>query len=238
MTAIPKYIAMVADGVKWGMEDPTIAATLADKAGIERGDIEALTAPLNDVENAWNAAQSVAAPKAQATQDLLNNFDAVKAEVVELRQMIKNVLSADGTLLIALGLNTKQPDAQDEFLAYSVRAFTNAQTLSDEQRASLAKRKWDAARFEAALNRARAAQADNDRQEGAKAAAKAATDDLYNKLDALDALYRPFAKEARRVLAQLPGALDKMQLTAGVPPKPARPVPNHDRKPKPVTAGG
>lgn len=85
------------------------------------------------------------------------------------------------------------------------------------------------ARFEAALAKAQAVQAANDAQEGAKASAKAATDEMYNLIDQLDGLFRPFAKDARRVLAKTPGALDKMQLAKGVPTKPARPA-YHPRK--------
>ena len=137
---------------------------------------------------------------------------------------MKNNLPANDPLFTQLGLSDKQPTGQDKLLAYAVRAYTNGKELSAAQIAPIAKRKWDVARFEAALTKAQAVQAVNDTQEGAKASAKAATDEVYNLIDQLDALFRPFAKDARRVLDKAPGALDKMQVAKGVPTKPVRPA--------------
>lgn len=236
MTTVPKYFAIVADCAKWGVEDRELADIIADKAGLERADIEALSGPLSEGEQAWAAAQSIDAPQSNATQKIEADIAAVKVEVIELRDIIKNVVPDKANVLLQLGLTDSLPRGQDEALAYAVRAFINAHDMSEAQRAPLTKRKWDMARFDAALARARAAQASNDAQEKAKADAKAATAALYDKIDALDALYRPIAKEMRRVLAKRPDKLGLLQLDKGVPTKPARPVPNRDRKPK-ATAG-
>jgi hypothetical protein len=232
MTTVSQYIAISNDSTKWGLEDPAIAGALADKAGITADDITALRAFLPRLEAAWNAAQSVSGPQAQATQDFLAALDGVKTDLSDLRKTMKNNLPANDPLFVTLGLKDPQPAAQDDLLAYAVRAFSNAQALTAGQLAPLVKRKWDAARLAAALDRARAAQALNDAQESAKASAKAATDQLYNLIDEFDALFRPYTKEARRVLAAVTGALDKMQLAAGIPDKPARPA----YRPRPAKA--
>ncbi len=224
MTAVPEYIAIGSDSIKWGVEDPVIASALADKAGFAAADIQPMSALLPKLEAAWAAEQPLDAAQGRATQDFMAVFDGVKTDLSEVRQMMKNNLPANDPLFVALGLNETQPTDQDGVLAYAVRAFSNAKALTEAQLAPLAKRKWDAARFDAALNRARSAQALNDAQESAKAAAKTATDQLYNLIDEFDALFHPYAKEARRVLAKVTGALDKMQLARGVPAKPRRPV--------------
>lgn len=235
MTSVPKYLSIVADCAKWGVEDRELADIIADKAGLERADIEALSSPLSEGEQAWAAAQSIDAPQVTATQKIEADIAAIKAEVIELREIIKNTVPDKDDVLRLLGLTSPLPYKQDEALAYAVRAFTNAHDMSEAQRAPLTKRKWDMARFDAALARARAAQASNDAQEKAKADAKAATTALYDKLDALDALYRPIAKEMRRVLVKRPDKLGLLQLDKGVPAKPARPVANRARKPQSTT---
>ena len=58
----------------------------------------------------------------------------------------------------------------------------------------------------------------------------AATAHLYDTLDELDELLRPFAKNARTNLADIPGALEKMGLQSQVPGKPQRPLPTAARK--------
>lgn len=224
MTTVPQYLAAVDDSTKWATEDPVIAAALLDRAGIAAADIEPMRLLLPKIQTAWAGAQAAGGPKVQATQSLQVSLEDMKAEVSDLRQTMKNNLPTNDPLFTQLGLTDKQPAGQDGFLAYAVRAFMNGQELTQQQIAPLARRKWDKARFEAALAKAQAAQASNDAQEGAKAAAKVATDQMYGLIDQLDVLFRPFAKDARRVLDKIPGALDKMQLAKGVPSKPLRPV--------------
>lgn len=232
MTAVPEYIAIGNDSTKWGLEDPVIASTLADKAGITASEIQPLRAFVPKLENAWGALQPFDAAQRQATQDFMAAFDGIKTDLSDVRQMMKNNLPANDPLFVALGFNEKQPTDQDGVLSYAVRAFGNAKNLTAAQLAPLAKRKWDTAQFDTALTRVRSAQALNAAQENAKAAAQTATATLYDLIDEFDVLFRPYAKEARRVLADLTGALDKMQLAKGVPAKPQRPT-YHPRKPKP-----
>ena len=224
MTTVPQYFAIVDDSTKWATEDASIAALLLDKAGITVVDMQGIRLLLPKAQNAWTGAQAASGHKVQATQFLQVGVDEVKDDLSDLRQMLNNNLATNDPLFTQLGLSDKQPGAQDELLAYAVRAFTNGKNLSQAQIAPLARRKWDVPRFEAALAKAQAVQAINDTQEGAKASAKAATDDVYNLIDQLDALFRPFAKDARRMLDKTPGALDKMQLAKGVPSKPLRPA--------------
>jgi hypothetical protein len=233
MTTVPQYFTTVDDSTKWATEDTAIAALLLDKAGITPADIQPMRQLLPKVQSAWAGAQAASGPKLQATQSLQVGVDEVKADLSDLRATMKNNLPANDPLFSQLGLREKQPIGQDDFLAYAVRAFTNGKNLPQAQIAPIAKRKWDVARFEAALAKAQAVQAFNDTQEGAKADAKAATDQVYDLVDQIDALFRPFAKDARRVLEKTPGALDKMQLVKGVPPKPQRPA----YKPRAMKAG-
>jgi len=223
MTTVPQYFAIVDDSTKWATEDASIAALLLDKAGITVIDVQGIRLLLPKAQNAWAGAQAASGPKVQATQLLQVGVDDVKLELSDLRNMMNNNLAPHDSLFTQLGLVDKLPGKQDEILAYAVRTFTNGKNLTETEIAPLAKRKWDTARFTSALNKAEAAQATNDQQEGAKADAKAATDATYNLIDQIDALFRPFAKDARRVLAKVPGALDKMQLAKGVPAKPLRP---------------
>jgi hypothetical protein len=223
MTTVPQYFAVVDDSTKWAQEDTAIAALLLEKAGITVTDIQGIRLLLPKAQNAWAGAQAASGPKVQATQLVHVGLDDVKLELSDLRSMMNNNLAPNDPLFTQLGLIDKQRGKQDEILAYALRTFTNGLSLSNTQIAPLAKHKWDTARFEAALAKVKAVQASNDLQEGAKADAKAATDAIYNQIDQLDALFRPFAKDARRVLEKVPGALDKMQLAKGVPAKPVRP---------------
>ena len=223
MTTVPQYFAIVDDSTKWALEDASIAALLLEKGGITLADVQGIRLLLPKGQHAWAGAQAAGGPKVQATQLLQAGVEGVKFEMSDLRNMMHNNLPPRDPLFTQLGLVDKAPGKQDEILAYAVRTFTNGKNLTEAEIAPLAKHKWDLARFSSALTRAEAAQAANDQQEGAKANAKAATDAVYNQIDQIDVLFRPFAKDARRVLEKVPGALDKMQLAKGVPAKPLRP---------------
>ncbi len=231
MTTVVQYIAVGNESTKWALDDPVIAAELADKAGITAAEVTTLRGYVPKLEGAWAAIQPLDAAKSQATQTFLVAYEGVKVDVSSLRLIMKNNLPPQDPLFITLGFNEKQPTDQAGVLAYAVRAFSNGQSLSGPQLATLAKRKWDIPFFADALTRARAAQALNTAQEDAKAKAEGATAEFYNLVDEFDVLLRPFAKEARRVLANIPGALDKMLLTDGVPAKPKRPTARHTPKP-------
>ncbi|MBI5563300.1 MAG: hypothetical protein HY870_00285, partial [Chloroflexi bacterium] len=81
-----------------------------------------------------------------------------------------------------------------------------------------------------------AARAANVQQETAKGESIAATATFYDAIDDLDGLFRPFAKNARSNLGDIPGALEQMKLQDGLPVKPQRPLPASERKkPTPST---
>lgn len=217
---VVNYMTVVSDSLKCGLEDEVIAATLADRAGIMPDELQLMSAILPRLEAAWSLATSIDGVQAQATQNLRAGVKMVRATLSDLRQTMRNNLPRHDPLYIAFGLSERQPASQHRLLIYAVRAFSNGVELPVEQREVLTKRTWDTARFEAALAQARATQVLNYEQEAAKAQAKATTAALYALVDELDAPFRPYAKEARRVLAHLPGALDKMNLAKGVPQKP------------------
>ena len=218
-----EYFAVIHDCHKYGVEDPVISARL-DELGYPRAELDALKLDLTAAEGAYNLITRPEGEQVTATQVFDPQLDCVKQDVSDLRAMMNNNLERADPLFTKLSLNEKQPRGQDDFLGYAVRVFTSGAALPAADIAPLAKRKWDTARFTAALTQATHVQALNDEQEAAKSASVAATDHLYDLIDALDARFRPLAKDARRGLAKIPGALAKMQLDKGVPNKPQRPA--------------
>jgi hypothetical protein len=175
---------------------------------------------MDDAESALN----------QATANLAACLVTLKQDLSSLRRVMSNNLPRNSPLFKKLGLNVAPPKAQEALLAYAENAFTQGKDLLPAESAVLTQRKWDTARFTAALANVAAARAANQKQESCKGESIAATAHLYDSLDALDELFRPFAKNARSNLADIPGALEKMGLQSRVPTKPQRPLPAAARK--------
>ena len=218
-----EYFAVIHDCLKYGVEDPVISVRL-DELGYPGAELDALNLDLTAAEGAYNLSTTPKGEQVAATQTFGPLLDCIGQDLSDLRAMMNNNLERADPLFIQLGLNEKQPRGQDDFLGYAVRVFTSGAALSAADIAPLAKRKWDTARFTAAMTQATQVQALNDEQEAAKSASVAATAHLYDLIDALDAKFRPLAKDARRGLAKIPGALAKMQLEKSVPNKPQRPA--------------
>jgi hypothetical protein len=235
MSIVSDYLAKVSDAVKWALEDSTIAGILADQGGITAGELQALQSLIAPAVAADEQSTAADGEQTRATQTFNSAFAVVEKELSALRRIMNDNLKRTDPLFGQLGLNQKQPLKQDEFLSYAEAAFTNGQALTTEQGAVLAKRKWDAPRFQSALAKVQAAQAANDAQAGAISASEAATSNLYDQIDALDEPYRSIAKDARAHLKNVSGALNKMQLAQGVPTKPQRPKPAAARKTKAKT---
>ena len=222
MTSLPNYFSIVADAIRWALEDPIIAGLVDAKGGYTAEEIQSSQVLLDTAQTSALNTQDLAGQQKEATQALLIEFKIVKDDLSSLRRVMKNNLPAGDPLFTRLGLNEPQPRGQDALLQYSVRAFSNGRDLSPEESAVLTKRRWDQARFEAALTQAQTVMETNDAQENAKAQTIAATDELYQRVAELDAWFRPFAKDARVILADTAGALEKMGLARRVPAKPRR----------------
>jgi hypothetical protein len=157
-------------------------------------------------------------------------------ELANLRGVLSDNFSRSDPIFSQLGMDKAQPTGQTDLLIYADRAFANADNLPAVQAALLARRTWTADRFAAARASVSAAQALNLQQENAKSDGVAATDHLYDLIDTFDGWFRPFAKAGRRVLADLPGALEKMNLADGLPVKPRRPAEKEATRKQPATS--
>ena len=166
----------------------------------------------------------------QATKDLKFNLKGIEKNLTGLRRTMNDNLKRNDPLFKKLGLNEKQPGAQEPLLIYAEHVFTQGQNLSEAEGSVLTLRKWDKAGFTAALAQVPAARAANLRQERCKGESVAATAAFYDAIDAIDASFRPFAKNARSKLADVPGVLETLELKGRIPTKPQRPVPSAARK--------
>jgi len=223
MSTIENYLGKVTVAIQVALDEPSISTALAAE-GYGQSDLQIIKGLIAPGEAANQSARKIAADLDQASQSLETNLALVKKELSTLRRSMTNNLPARSPLFKAIGINETQPRKQEALLEYAQRVFTSGGALSDAEAAPLAKRAWDNARFAAALEAVKAAIAANVDQETAKGAAVAATAALYDRIDELDAAFRPFAKDARDLLKNMPGELTKMGLKTGVPEKPRRPV--------------
>jgi hypothetical protein len=210
--------------------DAQIAAALADRCGITPDEVQAIQVKIEPARAASRRMNDASEELDLASRALKAGLAELKANLSALRSTLNDNFSRDDPLYKKLGLAEDQPIAQEALLAYSENVFTQGRDLTPDGGARLAKRKWDTARFTTALAGVAATRAANQRQEAAKGASLAATAAFYDALDALDEVFRPFAKNARTHLADRPGALEKMELHDGLPVKPSRPLPAAARK--------
>jgi hypothetical protein len=210
--------------------DTQIAPVLAERCGYGPGDIQSIQTLVEPARAAARRMNDASDALDRASGELKTGLKDLKTNLSGLRQTMNNNLSRTDPLFKKLGMDQDQPIAQEALFAYAENVFTQGKSLTKIEGALLAQRKWDAPRFTAALAQVAAVRAANVRQEIAKGESIAATAAFYNAIDALDELFRPFAKNARANLADIPGALEKMELQAGIPVKPQRPLPASERK--------
>jgi cell pole-organizing protein PopZ len=229
MTKSQTYLEKVVIAVN-ATAEPAIAAALADRCGYAAADYAAITAKIEPARAALRQMDAAASALEQATANFTTNLAALKKDLPSLRRVMSNNLPRNSPLFKKLGLNAAPPKAQEALLAYAENAFTQGKDLLPAESALLTQRKWDTARFTAALANVTATRAANQKQESGKGESLAATAKFYDAIDALDELFRPFAKNARSNLADIPGALEKMGLQSRIPAKPQRPLPAAARK--------
>jgi len=235
MTQSQNYIEKVVMAVTAAGE-PDIAAALADRCGYTPDDYTAITIRIEPARVALRKMDDAESALTLATLNFTSTITTLKKDQSSLRRVMSNNVPRSNPLYKKLGLNVTPPKPQEEQLAYAENTFTQGKNLLPVEGAVLTQRKWDTARFTAALANVAAARAANQKQESCKGASIAATAHLYDAIDELDELFRPFAKNARSNLADIPGALEKMGLQSRVPTKPQRPLPAAARKkPTPPT---
>ena len=235
MSIVENYIGKVTVAVEVALGEPAIG-TVLEGEGYGPTDLQAIKGCIPSVQSAYQDVLKIDSDLTQATGLLETNLALVNKELAALRRSMNNNLPAKSPLFARLGMKETQPRKQEALLEFAQRVFGSGLALTDTEAAPLIKRKWDAARFTAALDAAKAAVSANIDQETAKGAAVAATAALYDCVDELDAAFRPFAKDARDLLKDQPGELTKMGLQTGVVKKPQRPVPGKSSKPVPPPA--
>ncbi len=234
MSIVENYIGKVTVAVEVALGEPAIG-TILEGEGYNPVDLQAIKGCIPSVQTAYQDVLKIDSDLTQATGLLETNFALVKKELAALRRSMTNNLPARSPLFARLGMKETQPRKQEALLEFAQRVFSSGLALTDAEAAPLIKRKWDKARFTAALAAVKAAVAANVAQEAGKGSSVAATAALYDRIDELDAAFRPMAKDARDLLKDQPGELTKMGLQTGVFKKPQRPVPGKSRKPAPPT---
>lgn len=229
MSVAEEYLERVVLAAEAATEEP-ILSKLTERCGLVDDDIKALVLKIAPARAALGCMDEAAAELNRTSILLKTNLAAVKTDLTALRHMVTDNFDRGDPVMKALGLNTETPQSQEELLGFAQTVFTNGQQLDPLVHPLLAKRKWDTPRFTTALAHLAAARAANTQQEAAKGKSLAATSAFYDAVDELDKLFRPFAKNARSNLADLPGALESMKLQDALPPKPKRPLPGSDRK--------
>lgn len=207
-----------------------IAAALNARCGIAAADVQAIAAKVDPARTAYGLMDEAAAALDLVSKALKEHLAGITADLSALRRTVKDNFDRTDPLVKELGLTTDTPQAQEELLGFAETVFTNGQKLDQTKYALLVKRKWDAPRFTTALAQVAAARAANVQQETAKGQSLAATAAFYDAVDALDELFRPFAKNSRSNLADVSGALEAMKLQDVIPAKPQRPLPAAERK--------
>jgi hypothetical protein len=239
MSIVENYIGKVTVAVEVALGEPVIG-TILEGEGYNPVDLQAIKGCIPSVQTAYQDVLKIDSDLTQATGLLETNFALVKKELAALRRSMTNNLPARSPLFARLGMKETQPRKQEALLEFAQRVFSSGLALTDAEAAPLIKRKWDKARFTAALAAVKAAVAANVAQEAGKGSSVAATAALYDRIDELDAAFRPMAKDARDLLKDQPGELTKMGLQTGVFKKPQRPVPGKSRKsvaPAPPSVG-
>jgi len=229
MTKSQSYIEKVTIAVN-ATGEPAIATALADRCGYTAADYAAITIRIEPARAALRQMDDAESALTLATLNYTVAITTLKQDQSSLRRVMSNNVPRNHPLYKKLGLNVAPPKSQEEQLAYAENTFTQGKDLLPAEAATLTQRKWDTARFTTALANVAAARAANQKQESCKGESIAATAHLYDTLDELDELFRPFAKNARTNLADIPGALEKMGLQSQVPGKPQRPLPTAARK--------
>ena len=229
MTKSQSYLEKIVTAVN-ATGEPAIATALADRCGYAAADYTAITAKIEPARAALREMDDAESALTLATANLAAYLAILKTDQSSLRRVMNNNFPRTSPLFKKLGLNSAPPIAQEALLAYAENTFTQGKNLLPAEGALLTQRKWDTARFTAALANVAAARAANQKQESCKGESLAATAKFYDAIDELDELFRPFAKNARSNLADLPGALEKMGLQTRIPAKPPRPLPTAARK--------
>ncbi|MFN8595971.1 MAG: hypothetical protein U0559_07290 [Anaerolineae bacterium] len=229
MSKAEEYLERVFVAVNAGGNGP-IATALTQRCGIEDGDLQAIIAKIAPARAAYSLMDRAAAALDEITQTFKVKLTGVADDLSAVRRALKDNFDRSDPLYKDLGLTTDTPQAQEEMLGFAETVFANGKNLEAGRYPLLAKRKWDTARFTTALAQVAATRSANIDQEAAKGQSLAATSAFYDAVDALDELFRPFAKNARSNLADVPGALTEMGLADGLPAKPQRPLPASDRK--------
>ncbi|CAG1009573.1 hypothetical protein ANAEL_03824 [Anaerolineales bacterium] len=175
--------------------EPAISAALADRCGYAAADYAAITAKIEPARVAMRQMDAAQSALDQATATFTACFTTLKKDTSSLRRVMNNNLPKKSPLFKKLGFDVTQPKGQEALLAYGENAFTQGRDLLPTESAILTQRKWDTARFTAALENVVAARAANQKQEAAKGASIAATACFYDAIDALDELYRPPGQE-------------------------------------------
>ena len=240
MSNSEKYLEIVVIAASVAGNEP-LASALADRCGYTPADVQAIVDKIEPARAALRRMDETDGQLDRASTALKDNLADITANLSALRRTLKDNFDRADPIFKDLGLLADTPRPQEELLGFAETVFTNGQNLDAARTPLLTQRKWDAARFTAALEQVAAARAANVQQEIAKGQSLAATAACYDALDALDELFRPFAKNARSNLADLPGALEQMKLQDGIPVKPRRPQPASERKkpaPADTPAGG
>lgn len=230
MSKAEEYVERVFVAVNAGGNGP-IATALAERCGIGDDDIQAIIAKIAPARAAYGRMDQASAALDEITQTFKVKLTGIADDLSAVRRALNDNFDRSDPIYKDLGLTADTPQAQEELLGFAETVFTNGKNLEAGRYPLLAKRKWDTARFTAALAQVAAARSANIDQEAAKGQSLAATSAFYDAVDALDELFRPFAKNARSNLADVPGALTEMRLADGLPVKPQRPVPAANRKP-------
>ena len=236
MSIVENYIGKVTIAVEVALGEPAIG-TILEGEGYGPTDLQAIKGCIPSVQTAYQDVLKIDSDLTQATGLLETNLALVKKELAALRRSMTNNLPARSPLFARLGMKETQPRKQEALLEFAQRVFSSGLALTDAEAAPLIKRKWDKPRFTAALAAVKAAVAANVAQEAGKGSSVVATAALYDRIDELDAAFRPMAKDARDLLKDQPGELTKLGLQTGVVKKPQRPVPGKSRKPAPPPAG-
>ena len=224
------YLETVTVAVQAVIDNAPIMTLLTERCGYTPEEFPPMLAMVEPAKAAARRMSDAAQGLDQASTELKSSLKDIQKNLTGLRRTMNDNLKPRDPLFKKLGLNEKQPQAQEPLLIYAEHVFSQGQDLGEDEGAMLTRRKWDAARFTAALAQVTTARAANLQQEGCKGESVAATAAFYDAIDAIDASFRPFAKNARSKLADVPGVLETLELKGRIPTKPQRPVPSAARK--------
>jgi hypothetical protein len=237
MAARDSYVEKV-DLFAQGCTRDTVFTALSDEYGVTQPEIAALPPAIAAVRAGMLQALDADAAQTEASTALQDCLKANRENLSKLRTALNNNLKRNHPVFKQLGLTESQPAQQEQFIGYCDKVFALGEELEGENVAVLAKLKWDKARFTRCRGEVQELRETNQAQEAAKGAYTAAISTLYDRIERLDQVYRPLAKNARSALRDNPGELEALGLKAGLPVMPRRPVPTAARKtsaPKPPT---